>query len=299
MEKQAGKDMELLCDSQAVENLSKEEKKKYSEMLLSCASKRTSNHFRVIRSSEFSEDTKTLKERFANIFANEKRRKGILLAAMGVCAIVAVSVFVTFGNEENCDSSGLDETVNLEATTSQEVSLVNILIVGNDSFVTDNEFFGNEEGHADTIMVVTLNKEMNRIVLTSFLKDMYVIIPGYNEGKLADSYMLGGKELLVETLKVNFSVIIHGVVECDYEDFENVIDNLGGAELKLTAGEAEALNTTNYISDPENRTLEKGLQKLNGNQALGYVRIRQAQDFEGNSGDFARTGRQRRLMESL
>ncbi len=304
MEKQAGKDIELLCDSEAVKDYTKDEKKQYSEMLLVFAGGSKNSHFKIVCSSEFSEDAKTLKERFANIFAEGKHRKGIVLIITGVALIVLVSLFVRFGDEKKEDLVGTNESTSQEQespnnTTAEEVSLINFLIIGHDSFVEESDFFGAEKGHADTIMAVTLNQETGRVVFTSFLRDTYVSIPGYEKGKLADSYTLGGSELLAETLKENFSINIHGILDLDYKDFEDIVDSLGGVVLNLSAAEAGALNTTNYVSEPENKTLKKGWQELNGNQALGYVRIRSVQDYEGNSGDIARTSRQRKFVESL
>lgn len=304
MERVAGKDIELLCDSEVVKNYTKEEKKQYSEILLAFAGGYKYHSYKLVCSSEFAKDVKMLKERFANIFAEGKHRKGIVLTIVGVTLIVLASLFVQFGEEEKSNSSGQNETISKEqeapnATTVEEVSMLNFLIIGHDSFVEESEFFGAEKAHADTIMVVTVNQETERVVFTSFLRDTYVNIPGHEKGKLADSYLLGGSELLAKTLNENFSINIHGILDCDYKDFENVVDTFGGVMLNLSAAEAGALNTTNYVSEPENRTLKKGHQKLNGNQALGYVRIRSVQDYEGNSGDIARGSRQRKFMESL
>ena len=304
MEREAGKDIELLCDSEVVKNYTKEEKRQYSEMLLAFAGAYKHRSYKLVCSSEFAKDVKALKERFANIFAEQKHRKGIVLTIFGVALIVLASLFIRFGEEEKGNGFGENEIISQEQeapndTTVEEVSLLNFLIIGHDSFVEESEFFGEEKGHADTIMVVTVNQETERIVFTSFLRDVYVSIPGYEKGRLADSYLLGGSELLAQTLNENFSINIHGILDCDYKDFENVVDTFGGVVLNLSAAEAGALNTTNYVSEPKNRTLKKGHQKLNGNQALGYVRIRSVQDYEGNSGDIARTSRQRKFMESF
>lgn len=99
MEKRAGEDMELLCDSQVVCGLSREEKKRYGEMLLACASKRSYGHG-VLCASEFSNETKKLKERFANLFSNEGRKKGVLVAILGIVVLIFVSSFIAFGSKK-------------------------------------------------------------------------------------------------------------------------------------------------------------------------------------------------------
>lgn len=95
MERQAARDMELLCDGDVVRHFSREEKRQYGETLLSCAasgSRRT-----VLYTSEFSRDVKTLKERFANLFSAEGKTKGILAVVLGMCLLGSVSLFVVFG----------------------------------------------------------------------------------------------------------------------------------------------------------------------------------------------------------
>lgn len=70
MEKWACEDIELLCDMQVVRDFTREEKKSYSEMLLSCASRgeKERSGQRLICSSEFSEGTENLKKEVFQYF---------------------------------------------------------------------------------------------------------------------------------------------------------------------------------------------------------------------------------------
>lgn len=106
MERQAEKDMELLCDSHVVKNFTKEEKKRYSEMLLLCAAAKGKRNV-FLCTSEFSRDAEALKKRFANIFSDKRRKKGVLAAAFGICILLSVSFFVTFGSRGISDSENL------------------------------------------------------------------------------------------------------------------------------------------------------------------------------------------------
>ncbi len=323
MEKQAGKDMELLCDSQAVQAFSKEEKKKYSQILLSCAAERK-NPFHVICSSEFSENAKTLKERFDNIFSDKKRKKGIIITTLGVCVIVAISLFVAFGNSKTEppvknqpeNTNGTNE-IEITDNPTKEDSVINLLLIGEDTIETeitettenidstDNtedvhwEEKDTEDGRGDAIMVLTFNQKQERIILTSFLRDIHVTISEYSDSKLSDAYRLGGGSLLAETIEQNFNIPIHGYISCDYEGIEKAIDIIGGIGMALTASEAEYLNNTNYITKTENRNVTEGFQILNGSQALGYARIRQVSDRNGQRNDFGRTYRQREVLYSI
>ena len=68
----------------------------------------------------------------------------------------------------------------------------------------------------------------------------------------------------------------------------------------MSAEEANYLNTTNYISDPQYRNLEvyTGVHWLNGAQATGYSRVRKI-GHENELYDFGRTTRQREVLTAL
>ena len=106
MVRQAEKDIELLCDSRVVKNFTREEKKKYSEILLACAALKNNRKPRLC-TSEFSRDAKSLKERFSNIFSGRKK-KGIFAAAFGMGILFFVSFFVAFGMPKR-ENSGKDQ----------------------------------------------------------------------------------------------------------------------------------------------------------------------------------------------
>ncbi|HCT92643.1 MAG TPA: hypothetical protein DF613_14885 [Lachnospiraceae bacterium] len=100
MERQAVRDMELLCDSHVVRHFSREEKKRYGAALLNCASSKRSRTA-VLCTSEFSRDARTLKERLANIFSGEGKKRGVLVVVLGAVCLMAVSMFVMFGATGN------------------------------------------------------------------------------------------------------------------------------------------------------------------------------------------------------
>lgn len=179
----------------------------------------------------------------------------------------------------------LDENdVVLETVPEMEVDkemVVNILLVGVDRRK-------NEEARSDSIILCTFNKHTNTITLSSFMRDMYVRIPGYKSNRINVSYNLGGMKLLNKTINENFGVAADGIVEIDFANFEKLIDLLGGIELNLNSKEA------NYINQETGSKLKTGVQTLNGEQALWYSRFR-----KDGGGDFNRTNRQRTVLSVL
>lgn len=167
------------------------------------------------------------------------------------------------------------------ATLEKGDHVINILLIGQDRRP------GEGRTRSDTMIMVTFNTSRNTITLTSFMRDQYVQIPGYQANKLNAAYAYGGMKLLNQTLKTNFGVEIDGDVEVDFTGFKNVIDLMGGVSIKLTEAEA------NYLNQNHGYSLSAGQQRLNGAQALSYARIRKLDS------DYARSERQKKVLNSL
>jgi LCP family protein required for cell wall assembly len=159
--------------------------------------------------------------------------------------------------------------------------IVNILLVGQDRRPGENR------ARSDSMILVTFNKTTREITLTSFLRDSYVQIPGYKPHKLCHAFQYGGMSLLSKTLNVNFGVEVDGAISVDFSQFEQIIDYLGGVDIKLTQKEADFMNNEYGLS------VEPGMQRLTGKEALCYSRIRKIDT------DYRRAGRQRKVLLSL
>lgn len=169
--------------------------------------------------------------------------------------------------------------------------IINILLIGQDRRE------GEGRSRSDSMILCTINKSAKTVTMTSFMRDMYVQIPGYMDNRINASYAYGGMELLNECLNVNFGVVIDGNVEVDFSGFQEVINLIGGIDIELTAAEARYLNRWGNWDVEDNAgewSLTEGVNHLNGSQALAYSRIRQI----GN-GDYGRTNRQRVVLAEL
>lgn len=161
--------------------------------------------------------------------------------------------------------------------------VINILLIGQDRRP------GESRTRSDTMILCTVNRDTKTIVLTSFMRDLYVQIPGYGNNRLNASYAFGGMELLNKTLEQNFGIYIDGNVEVDFQQFTEIVDLLGGVPMELRADEAQ------YINVDTQSSLSEGLQQLTGKQALSYARIR---SLDADA-DFSRTNRQRKVLDAL
>lgn len=178
--------------------------------------------------------------------------------------------------------------------TEQEDKTVNILLLGEEAINS-----GIANGRTDIMMIATLDKKGKCIKLTSLMRDMLVQIPGFRDNKLNAAYEYGGVPLLYETLSTNFGIHLDGYMLVGFDTFEDIIDKLGGVTITLTRNEADYLNSTNYISKEEYRHVTTGTQVLNGNQALGYCRIRYVATGDHELNDFGRTSRQRIVLNAI
>ena len=177
------------------------------------------------------------------------------------------------------------------------------IIPRSEEYVSSFLIFGIEEiegaKNTDAMLIASINTKDNTIKLTSLLRDTLVKIPGHNPNKLNAVYSLGGASLLVETVEQNYRVKIDGYASINFEAFESVVNLLGGVPIQLGEQEAKYLNTTNYISNKAYRNVVPGWNTLNGNQALGYVRVRRVPTLGGANDDYGRTLRQRRVMSAI
>lgn len=181
-----------------------------------------------------------------------------------------------------------------DGTIRHEDYAVNILLLGEEAI-----FSGNSRGRTDVMMIATLNSKEKSIKLTSLMRDMYVQIPGYQDDKLNSAYAVGGIPMLFDTIELNFDIKLDGYCLVGFDDFEKIIDKLGGIDITLTSTEANWLNTTNYISNPKYRTVTAGLNHMNGNQALGFCRIRDVASGTKEFNDFGRTSRHRTVLDAI
>lgn len=195
-----------------------------------------------------------------------------------------------------------------EATTEATVpkmtadDIVNILFVGQAARA------GEEETMADSTMLISINTYTKEITCMSILRDSFVKLPDYKghqcgRAKFTVCYNLGyqwgggtagGMEMTNICLKDNFGIEVDYNVEVSFDSFIKMIDYIDGVDIDLTQAEADYLNKdTLYVK----RTIEPGVQRLQGMEALSYARMRKA---AGDSeSDIKRTERQRKVVEAL
>lgn len=297
----ANNDIELYCDEKLVAENDLLYRENYSKMLLHIITGGTKNN--LLLSAGFGSKNRQLKDRFFQIMNSKPTKKGRCFICGLVCLIIVVGNLIAWlvpaktGNAEITDkqiSPPVSVSENQKDNTSDQLEKVsNVLVVGIDG--------PNNGGYlrADSILVVSVNPDTKKICLISFLRDMYLQIPEHGKNKLSLAYEFGGADLIKNTIETNFDLSIDHTVTVNMEAFENIINSIGGVGIELSEKEADYLNHTNYISDKQYRNVTAGKQKLNGNQALGYVRVRMVPTPQGENGDLGRTTRLRSLLSAV
>lgn len=170
----------------------------------------------------------------------------------------------------------------------------NILLIGCDT----REAGGS--GRSDAMMIVSINSKTKKIILTSFLRDIYLKIPSYKNNRLNAAYAYGGANLLIDTIEENFQIDIDKYIAMDFYAFIDVVDAIDGVTLEVKEDYIPIINfyigeiNQHFGEDESNDLLTQvGNYVLNGKQTLGYVRNR----YIGT--DFERTARQRMVLQII
>ncbi len=165
-----------------------------------------------------------------------------------------------------------------QVETIERKKAVSILLLGIDRR-------GSEQGRSDSIIVLTLNPELDEGAMLSIPRDTKTEIVGKGtRDKINHAYAFGGAEMAMNTVENFLDIPIDYVIETDMEAFSDVVDALGG----ITVMNKFAFATDGF-------TFPVGEVKLDGEAALAYTRMR----YDDPNGDFGRQERQRDVVAAI
>lgn len=196
-------------------------------------------------------------------------------------------------SKSNEDLGISEELVKKLDESGKDDKILNIALFGTD------ERSDKERGRSDAIMILTVDKEHNKLKISSIMRDSYVNIDGHGKDKLNHAYAFGGPQLAIKTLNQNYNMNIKDYASVNFYHLQDIIDAVGGIEVDIKKNEIGPVNSmmTELAQmgkyDPP-FLKGAGVQTLNGKQALAYARTRHV----GN-GDFDRTERQRTVITAL
>lgn len=164
-----------------------------------------------------------------------------------------------------------------------------ILLIGADR----REGLPERWGRSDTIIVARLLPSEKIISLLSIPRDLQVDIPGYGFNKINAAYSYGGPRLLIATVRDWIGAPINHFIEIDFDGFSRMVEEVGGVYLPIDQRyyhSNEGLSPEDMYSEID---IEAGYQKLQGEDALAFVRHRRSDT------DFLRASRQQIFLREL
>ena len=180
-------------------------------------------------------------------------------------------------------------------------NVCNYLLLGSDSrkglTPAEIELYGPADSggtaRSDTIMLVQLDPRREKAVVLSFPRDLWVQIPGRGWGKINTSFeggVSGGGPLRVaRTVHQLTGLRINHFLYVDLRGFQRVVDTIGGVEMCIPYDVYDRLAGLD---------LDAGCQRLDGRQALAYVRARHLRCDEA-APDLRRISRQQQFLRAV
>lgn len=142
-----------------------------------------------------------------------------------------------------------------------------------------------DKGRSDTIIALTINPEKNSVKMLSIPRDTRTEIIGRGfQDKINHAYAFGGVEMSMDTVENFLDIPIDYYLKVNMEGFKDIVDAVGGITVN-----------NDFAFTQDKFTFEQGTLKLNGEEALAYVRMRK-QDPQG---DFGRQKRQRQVIQGV
>lgn len=204
-----------------------------------------------------------------------------------ICSVVLAALLlggVAFAKIRDLNMSPFD-LVNPIVETVAPTDRLNVLLLGIDARG------GETMARADSMILASVDQKSKQLALLSIPRDTRVLIPGYGTDKINAATSYGGPELAAKTVSQLLGITVKNYVLVDFNAFKSVVDILGGITYDVEENMYHWDNEDNYAYQID---LEKGLQLLNGDKALQYVRYR---DYP--MGDIDRTGHQQKFLMAL
>lgn len=211
------------------------------------------------------------------------------------CAVLPVTYQSQFAEDENL-SAYLQDTQSIldfsETVTSTGEA-------GADKDITKEPFTvlvtGENEGLADSIILMSVNPISMKVTMTSIARDSYVPISCYGSSEKINAAHASSESCMVKTVENLTGIDIDYTIEFNFASVVQVVDAVGGVDVENDTpfyGQSWDLTTNelNVIPVPYG-----GLVHMNGAEALGFVRERHA--FA--DGDFARQRHQQAVIEDI
>jgi len=220
---------------------------------------------------------------------------GITLASLLAAAVVTIAIYALIVNDRlGTNSHGerikWDSSAYRGVFIEPETDEFWVLLLG-----IDERDRSSGIPRTDTIILVRVDLPNKKLALISIPRDTYVSIPGHGKDKINAAYTYGelnqrggGIPLVAKTVSEFAGIDIAYFAMVNFDDFEKLVDSLGGVEVDVPVD----IIGDRLAGDVD---IHSGLQTLNGEAALTFVRSRQLY----NTGDYQRMANQRTFLQAM
>jgi polyisoprenyl-teichoic acid--peptidoglycan teichoic acid transferase len=216
----------------------------------------------------------------------------VLVMAMSATAL-ATTVILEVDDVKNVFLGPGRQQIDIpEITKADAGGARTILILGSDARYEDKKL--GLKPRSDTILLVRADPNKSAISVMSIPRDLKAEIPGHGSDKINAAYEDGGPRLTVRTIKKLFQDAtgkdfpINNVINVNFGTFRRAVDYIGGVYVDVDR---------DYYNDNTGGgeryaaiDVNPGYQKLEGKDALAYVRYRHTDN------DFIRAARQQDFL---
>lgn len=167
---------------------------------------------------------------------------------------------------------------------------LNILLIGSDSRVDARgpaAAGAFSDQRADTLVFIHLPADRQSVYGISIMRDLWVDVPGYGPGKVNSALELGGIPLMTTTVGTLLGQPIQHTVMVDFPGFAGLTDAVNGIDVDVKVPFNSTLESGQYFAP--------GINRLNGAQALDFVRERKA----FSDGDYQRVRNQQTFLKAV
>lgn len=232
----------------------------------------------------------------------------IVMIILSILAFSGYQIFKSIMNDIDRD----DEFNKLKKDDLGFESVIDENVYNIALFGIDTRDVNGTQSNSDSIMILSINKNDNKIRLVSIMRDSFV--PTERNGqkiyaKINAAYSYGGPANAVKTINQCFGLDISEYATVNFFGMADIIDAVGGIYCNVMYDEIHCkININTHIQnqcscmgvDPKKYYVKNpGKILLNGVQAVAYARIRYAKNWLGTNNDFGRTERQRYVMQQL
>jgi len=223
----------------------------------------------------------------------------IIFLLVGITANLYI-YFFKWKNYDTGDKNILAPLEKIKKNTREQLAeksifnqdkIINVLLIGCD-IGTERISNGQSSFNTDVMILLSMNIETNKVLLTSIPRDLWI-----NGNKLNALYIIYGYETLEDAFEQMTGQEIKGYIKVDFDSFRWLVDSMGGVPINIERSFTDYSFPDNYDTDVTTVSFAQGYEKMNSQRALTFARSRKGTNGEGS--DLMRAKRQHLILQGM